>query len=211
MKNSLAQTVANILSFSAEPDEYMAFLRRLSREAPEKYRPYYVSQLFQTLLNQPWAEKYENEAFDLLGQLGGGQSPPRRLLEQIRSLHQLTDRMLAARKEALAKTIVHAEKLTRTELAKKQAEQLRQVREEFAARLAQGRSTKHGSELATWIAAERMYLDVLLNDNLDKASTRRPRTAGKCWTPACRRSTNPRTTRPSCGRSLTPCCGAAAW
>ncbi len=173
LKNQLVQTVGNILSFSAAPDEYMAFLRRLSREASEKYRPYYVRQLFQTLLGQPWAEKYENEAFDLLGQLGGDQSLDRRLLEQIRSLHQLTDRLLQIRNEAKAKTIVHAEKLTRTELLKKQADQLRQTREEVATRLA-GEEAKHLGELATWIAAERMYLDVLLNRNLDKA-------AENCW------------------------------
>ncbi len=177
LKDRLARTVANILSFAAEPDEYMAFLRRLSREAPEKYRPYYISQLFQTLLAQPWAEKYENEAFDLLGQLGGGQSPPRRLLEQIRALHQVTDRMLAGRKEAKAKTIVHAEKLTRTELLKKQAEQLRQTREEVAAKLA-SEEQKHRGELATWIAAERMYLEVLLNHDLDKALEK---AAENCW------------------------------
>jgi tetratricopeptide (TPR) repeat protein len=173
LKNHLAQTVANILSFAADADEYMAFLRQLSREAPEKYRPYYVSQLFQTLLTQPWSEKYENEAFDLLGRLGGGQSPQRQLSEQVRALYQLTDHMLKARKDAKAKTIEHAEKLTRTELLKKQSEQLRQTREEFAARLAR-EEAKHGSELATWIAAERIYIDVLLNRNLDKA-------AETCW------------------------------
>ncbi len=173
LKNRLAQTVANILSFAADADEYMAYLRQLSHEAPQKYRPYYVSQLFQTLLSQPWSEKYESEALDLLGQLGGGQSPERQLLEQIRALHQLTDRMLQARNEVKAKTITHAEKLTRTELRKKQADQLRQTREEFAARLA-AEEAKHRSELATWIAAERMYLDVLLDRNLDKA-------AEMCW------------------------------
>jgi predicted Zn-dependent protease len=173
LKNRLAQTVANILSFAATPDKCMAFLRRMSREAPEKYRPYYISQLFQTLLNQAWSEKYENEAFDLLGQLGGGQSPPRQLFEQIRALYQLTDRMLLIRNEALAKTIVHAEKLTRTELLKKQAEQLRQTREEFAAKL-RTEEAKHRGEMATWIAAERLYLDVLLNHNPDKA-------AETCW------------------------------
>ncbi len=171
LKNRLAQTVANILSFAAEPEEYMAYLRRLSGEAPEKYRPYYIAQLFQTLLNQPWAEKYEDEAFELLDKLGGGQTPEAKLLEQIRSLHQLTDRMLQARQAT--KTIEHAEKLTRTELEKKQAEQLRQTREEFAARLA-AEETKHRGELAVWIAAERMYLDVLLDRNLDKA-------AETCW------------------------------
>ena len=40
------------------------------------------------------------------------------------ALYQLTDRMLQARKDVNAKTIEHAEKLTRTELLKKQAEQL---------------------------------------------------------------------------------------
>ena len=173
LKNRLAQTVANILSFAADADEYMAYLRQLSHEAPKKYRPGYISQLFQTLLNQPWSEKYENEAFDLLGQLGGGQSPERQLLEQIRALHQMTDRMLQARNEVKAKTITHAEKLTRIELRKKQADQLRQTREEFAARLAL-EVAKHSGELATWIAAERMYLDVLLDRNLDKA-------AETCW------------------------------
>ena len=81
LKNQLAQTVADILSFAADADEYMAYLRRLSAEAPEKYRPYYISQLFQTLLNQPWSEKYENEAFELLGKLGGNQTPEQQLVE----------------------------------------------------------------------------------------------------------------------------------
>ena len=85
LKNRLAQTSATILSFAADADGYMAFLRRLSREVPQKYRPSYISQLFQTLLNQPWSEKYENEAFDLLGQLGGEQTPERQLMEQIRA------------------------------------------------------------------------------------------------------------------------------
>ena len=56
--------------------------------------------------------------------------------------------MLQARNEVKAKTIIHAEKLTRTELRKKQADQLRQTREEFAARLA-SEEAKHRGELAT--------------------------------------------------------------
>ena len=53
-------------------------------------------------------------------------------------------------------------------LPHKQAEKLRKTREEVADRLAR-EETKHTGELATWIAAERMYLDVLLDRNLDKA------------------------------------------
>ena len=81
--------------------------------------------------------------------------------------------MLQDRNELKAKTIAHAEKLTRTELRKKRADQLRQTREEFSARFAHEEAKHHG-ELATWIAAERMYLDVLLDRNLDKA-------AEMCW------------------------------
>ena len=173
LKNQYAQTIANILSFAADADEYMAYLRRMSAEAPEMYRSYYISQLFQTLLNQPWSEKYENEAFELLGKLEGHQTPEQQLVVRIRALHQLTDRMLQTRNEAKAKTIEHAEKLTRTELAAKQAENLRKTREEFADRLAR-EEAKHSGELATWIAAERLYLDVLLDRNLDKAAVR-------CW------------------------------
>jgi hypothetical protein len=173
LKNQIALAIVNIVSFAAEPDEYLAVLRQFSREAPEKYRPYYLSQLFQTLLNQPWSEKYENEAWELLGQLGGGQTPERQLLTRIQSLHQLVDRMLAARNEVKAKAIEHAEKLTRTELRKKQADNLRKTREEFSDRLAR-EASKHRGELATWIGAEQLYLDVLLNRNLDQA-------AENCW------------------------------
>jgi predicted Zn-dependent protease len=172
-KNQLALAAAQIVSFSTGPDEYMALLRRLSHEAPEKYRPYYIQQLFQTLGNQPWSEKNENELFELLGQLGGNESPEQKLATHIRALHGLTDSLLRGRVAAKAKTLEHAEKLTRKEQLKKQADNLRAAREEVAQRLAREES-KHGGDLAVWIAAERMYLDVLLNRNLDKV-------AEGCW------------------------------
>ncbi|MCC6125288.1 MAG: tetratricopeptide repeat protein [Pirellulales bacterium] len=172
-KYRLLQAARNILSFSAEPEEYLAFVRQLAADAPKKYRPECISLLFQLLLNQQWSEKYENEAFDLLGKLYGDQPPERQNFERAKSLHQLTDRMLQGRLEAKNKAIEHPEKLARTELATKRAENLRKTREEFADRLAR-EEAKYADSLATWIAAERLYLDLLLDRHLEKA-------AEICW------------------------------
>ncbi len=172
-KYQLLQAARNIYSFSLESAEYLAFLRQLVAESPEKYRAVFVSQLFDVLLNQSWSEQCENEAFDLLDKLQSGATPPEQLLNRIRALHRLTDRMLQIRLEARNKAIEHPEKLTRSELAAKQAENLRKTREEFATRLSR-EETKHAGPLVAWITAERLFLDVQLGRNLEQA-------AEICW------------------------------
>jgi len=132
--------------------------------------------------------------------------PERQLIERVRALHQLTDRMLQARQEAKNKAIEHPEKLTRIALAERQTENLRKTREEFAERLVREES-RHAAPLSAWISAERLYLDVQLNRNLEQS-------AEFCWKALDAKppqSVKMRTNRLASGRSWIMPCGIAAW
>ena len=172
-KNQIAGTLVNVLSGHATPAELLEFLRVQLEKGPQEYRANYVSQLFETLLSQPWSAEYENEAFGLLERLSDSEEPAQRLMAQIAGLYRMTDRMVQARFDARMRAIEHQEKLTRTELAAKRAENLKAAREGFADRLRE-EARKRQPPLSRWMTIERVYLDVLLNRNLDQAE-------GECW------------------------------
>jgi tetratricopeptide (TPR) repeat protein/Mg-chelatase subunit ChlD/outer membrane lipoprotein-sorting protein len=172
-KNELAQLAMTLLSCGSEPGESTEFLRRLTKEMSEKYRYGYISRLFGTLQGEPWSEKTENELFGLLDQIAGDQPAEVQITERVRLLLQLNDRMLGIRLEAKNKAIPHPETLTRVELEAKQTENLRKTREEYADRLMR-EIPKHEGVLGTWIEAESVYLDVMINRNLAEA-------ADFCW------------------------------
>jgi predicted Zn-dependent protease len=173
VKHQLAAPAVQIMSRFLTADEHIAFLRRQLEDAPAKYRGMYANQLFDALLNQPWSSEYEDELFALLPQqssaLGGGES----LRDHVVALHRLTDRMLQARYDARMANIEHAEDLTRTELREKQQEAQRLAREGYAARLDQA-VPQLPAELAPWLRAERLYVDMLLGRHLNKV-------AEQCW------------------------------
>src|SRR5262249_53759331 len=87
--------------------------------------------------------------------------------------HRLADRMVEARRVARMKAVEHPEKLTRTELKKKQDEALQAARTGFAERLAAAAAKDHGP-LAPWLKVERLYLDTRLERDLG-------RVAAECW------------------------------
>jgi tetratricopeptide (TPR) repeat protein len=172
-KYRLLKAAGNFVAYCGNSGEYIAMLRKIVAEVPEKHRGEFISLLFDTLLNQAWSQDYENEAFELLDKLQKGATPAEQTIERIRALHRIDDRMLQTRREAKNAAIEHPEKLTRTELAAKQAENARKAMEEYAERLAR-EEAKHPAPLATWMAAERVWLDVQLNRNLEQA-------AEFCW------------------------------
>jgi tetratricopeptide (TPR) repeat protein len=177
-KHRLAQPLIQILSGKLGTEPHLAFLRRQFAEGPKKYRTTYAGQLFNTLIGQPWLQSHEDEAFGLLEQLSDAEEPLQRLAAQIQALHRLTDAMVRARFTARMATVKNSEKLTRPELRQKQSENLRKAREGFADRLTramqQPREGKTSAELARWINAERLYLDVLAGRKLD-------RVIDECW------------------------------
>ncbi len=71
------------------------------------------------------------------------------------------------------KAVEHPEKLTRTELRAKQEENLRLAREGYAERLKKETSGPVWAEngpIVLWMTIERLYLDVQLGRDLDKAA-----------------------------------------
>jgi len=172
LKHQIAQTLIQVLA-RGDVKELLDFLRLQVQQGPEQYRVQYVRQLFDTLLNQPWSQDYEDEAFALLERLSDAQEPQQRLVVEVAALHRLTDRMVAARFQERMKAIEHPEELPRPELRAKQAENLRLAREGFSDRL--GREMgKRPRPLAAWMNVERIYLDVVVGRNFKKA-------AEECW------------------------------
>jgi tetratricopeptide (TPR) repeat protein/outer membrane lipoprotein-sorting protein len=173
VKARLAQSLVQVLSSRIGVEEYLAFLREQWEKATDENRSGCAAALFNALLTQPWSAEHENELFSMLDKLSDAEEQAQRLAVQIAALHRLTNRMVQARYEASMAKIEHQEKLTRTELAAKQADNLRLAREMFSDRLQQEIRKQTGS-IVIWLNIERLYLDVNLDRNLDRA-------AEECW------------------------------
>jgi predicted Zn-dependent protease len=168
-KHLLGHAVVTALSRLYRPAETLAFLRLQYEKGPEKHRTGYANQLFESLLSQAWSAEYENEAFALLTKLSDSDDAGRRLFAAVAALHRLTDAMLEGRRVALEKTLEHPEKLTRIELRKKEDEFRKSAREGLADRLHK-EAAKEPKDLARWIVAEGLYLDLLLDRNQKQAT-----------------------------------------
>ena len=125
--------------------------------------------MFRTLLAEPWSAEHENEAFALLEKLSDAEEPASRLAFAVAGLYRLTDRMVGARFQAAMGKVEHREKLTRSELRRRQEENLRLARQGFRDHL-QKEAAGHQRPLGQWITIERLYLDVLLGKDLDKVA-----------------------------------------
>ncbi len=191
-RTQLAQTLTQILPTKLDADAWLAFLRTQLAEGPDRQRSQYALQLFNAVIEQPWTQKLEDEAFSLLDQLPDPNQPDRQLAVQVDALHRLVNQLVAARYAAtMDKLLVndHPEELTRTELRTHRQDALRTAREGLAERLQQEQSrregdpnpnptpergTPHHSDLAEWFHIERLYLDVQLGRDLNKV-------IGECW------------------------------
>ena len=169
VKHVLGQALVRVLSGHGGPNEPLAFLRLQLQTGPEKHRAEYANQLFNRLLEQPWSAQFEAEAFSLLDKLSTAEEPGARLFTAVAALHRLTDALLESRVAASTKPLEHLEKLTRTELQKKEEEIRRSAREGLADRLHK-EAAKHPKALGEWLVAESLYLDVLLDRNLKQAA-----------------------------------------
>ncbi len=169
VKDQLARVLLTILGRQGGPGESLAFTRLQWQKAADKFRADYANQLFAALLEQPWTAEFEAEAFGLLDKLSTAEESGRRLVASVAALHRLTDQLYAGRVAAATKLLTHPEKLTRTELMKKQEEIRRQAREGVADRLKK-EAGRHPKQLAQWLVAESLYLDILLDRNLKQAT-----------------------------------------
>ena len=109
------------------PKNTSIFLQaQLKRAIAEQDNDYYLEQLsdslFTTLLAQPWSDKVEDAAFELLARNSYSDDPATILSKQIQNLQQLNDAMkngvFAVADEQL-RNHDHPEKLSRRELAER--------------------------------------------------------------------------------------------
>jgi hypothetical protein len=175
-KDALSQPLVAIYAARFADGEYLPFLRARLDVADEKYRTSYVSALFEALLGRPWSDELEREAFDLLAQLSEAKDAVDRLAVELPALYRLVDAMIRLRVEHDQRDLQatgHSEKLTRTELAAKEAGFLQAAREGVASRLDMPLDGRN-ADLAKWFRIERLTLDVHLDRNLDNV-------ARQCW------------------------------
>jgi len=170
VKNQLLRPLIYSLRYHVGAEPWLELLRLRIREdeCQEAY-----AQLFTAVLEQPWSAEFEDEAFGLLRKQSFDAEETQRLAIEVTALYQLTDRMVRARFDHRMKQIEHPEDETRTDLRDARKENVRTARQEFAKRLRK-EATKHSDQFGQWLQAERLYLDVLLGDDLK-------RIAAECW------------------------------
>ncbi len=198
-RDSLGTTLSAIYGSRFYDTEVLPFMRERIATAPEDLKPGYRDLLFTDLLSRPWTDELEQEAFQTLRLLSRANEPDATLSVQLPALHRLVDAMLAnrsARDEKLLRDAGEVNKLTRTELAKQRAESRKASRVAFATRLAAEADKEDlnvaalarvrdnavkthvlanaATSLAAWLRMEQMWLDVQLDQNLDKVEER-------CW------------------------------
>ncbi|MDA1232965.1 MAG: hypothetical protein O2856_19535, partial [Planctomycetota bacterium] len=167
-------------------EKHLPFLRRRVAEGPKDYEASYRQELYNAVLNQPWTEEIEAEAFalwptmvptEMIDQNGQKAAvlDSIRTAELVPKLYHLIDTMLQRRITASQQALQdkgHVDAATRTERTKSAADIAREAREGMASRL-QKESDALGSEeegkpdtlLRQWIIAERIYLDMFLDRN----------------------------------------------
>ena len=189
IQHQLAQPLVRILNGRLQPAQRLAFLATQYQTGPEAHRRQYARQYFDALLAQPWQQAFEDEALELLRvALARGPIPQhaddqvveadRRLSLQVQALYELTDRMIAARSQALMDAVGHQERLSRTELRAMRREHLAKARTGLAARWAREvRSIRElraadaeagkaiDSRLSAWIDVERLWLETQLDED----------------------------------------------
>lgn len=171
-----------IYEATSQTDKYLQFLRDRIAYANELDDPSIAAShttiLFQALLNQPWSEGNESEAFALLSATNASTESPSFLTTPLNNLHQLVDRMIAGRVAANVAALMadgHPEDLTRQQLAAKQSSFRLTARNALRDRLRQERDklsgdypTREGKLLAdvlsAWMQIEHMHLEVMIAD-----------------------------------------------
>ena len=138
----------------------------------------YAATLFQALLNQRWTEDHESEAFALLTATNASTDSPAFLTTPLHNLHQLVDRMIAARfavDDAALQANGHPEDLTRQQLIAERNSFRLKAQKSLRDRLHQERDRLSGDYptreeklladvLSAWMQIERLHLEVKIAD-----------------------------------------------
>lgn len=175
-KNTLSESLRTIYATRFAEKQLLPFLRERIATAPKQYKHSYIAALFDTLLSQKWTEEIETEAFQRLRDLSSSDEPTAQLVVEVPALYRLVDAMLASRISAGQRELHdqgHVDDLTRTELAKKNAEITTAARTGLSKRLSDEAAKETGS-LAPWLRMEEAWLDVQLSQNLAEVEE-------QCW------------------------------
>jgi hypothetical protein len=172
IRSLLAQSLLQVLG-RINSAERLVFLRQQLGKAGEEDRAAHARALFDALLEADWSPEIEAEAFALIDRLASAEEPADRLLEQVSALYRWTDRMAQARYEQANSRIEHPEKLTRSQLAQRRKELLKEARTAVAD-LLKAAAGKRMDGLKPWLDVERLTLEIQLEPDL-------PKVVEACW------------------------------
>jgi hypothetical protein len=190
-RNALGNAILQIYARHARKTEQLSFMRlRIARAEEEGSESWEITAYRKTLYNQliasAWDQDNEVEALDLLEKLSAAATAGERLVAAVGALQQFVDRMLEARFNALMTKFqdqAHPEELTRTKLAAKRADFTKLARRGLVTILADridrdpsivGADSLTDAEYIQWVVLEKMYLEVLLEENQNE-------TLKACW------------------------------
>ena len=166
-KHLLGAALQKIYAIRFSRTLLLPFLREQVTTAHTDDKTLYIQSLMTALKDAAWTAESEVEAFAVLRTLAQTDSPGQRLQVEAPELHQLVDAMLNSRITAGEKALGdqgELNKLTRKELAERNAALRKIAKIDLAARLAELARTDNGP-LAPWFRMEQLWLDVQLNQN----------------------------------------------
>ncbi|MDD2599135.1 MAG: VIT domain-containing protein [Kiritimatiellae bacterium] len=173
-RNVLSSALVRVLNHAGNLDGVTRFLRKQWQTGPEIYRQHSLSQFYNNLLAQEWAEEIESELFGLIKEFAGkDESPQARLTEAVPVLMATVDAMLAARQEASLEQVAGKDGLSRIEYMKLVKAHEQMAREGMVKRL-EGEVERQAAELEPWVKIERLYLQLKLGHDAKLI-------AAECW------------------------------
>lgn len=176
-KNLLSESLRLLYGNRFHGTKLLPFLRERLKDAAPEFKQQYASVLFEDLLSRPWSSEIETELFARLHELSTATEVAERLQVQLPALLRMVDGLIRqhqARDEKQWRDKGGLDKLTRQQIAQKQAEFSKAARIAMATRLAEEVAREPNPTLAAWMRMERVWIDVQLNQRL-------PEAADECW------------------------------
>ena len=165
--HQLGSLIVRLLASHGFTSEHLRFLRKMVKTGNQNYDHHYRHQLFNALLNRPWREGLEEEAWKLLYTLNPNSEGLRH------QLNQLLNWVLTKKYQSLVDAIPDKEGLSRKALNSLKQEKSELVRKELIQRLV-SESESAPESLLPWMQVEKLYLQVRIRQDLEQVIT-------ACW------------------------------
>ncbi len=172
-KHVLAEVLENIYARRFQNTEWLPFLRQQVELARPEIKGRHVQALFEALLQGPWTEANEIEAFAILREGARAGDPATQLTLRVANLYRLVDAMVARRKSQAAdahRDLGQPDLVTRAQLNQRQAQWGRAALKGLADRLATEAqvAADQNDAIADWLAIEHARIDVRLGQRSDQ-------------------------------------------